>query len=609
MGNASTPAATAAPANPHTVSGQVRLAGGAPAEGALVALAPHFELEYPGPTPRVPMVIADAQGRYAFPMVEVGRYGVTATLGTKAVAAYAGAHDLTASTRLTVDLTLGREGFPIGGTVRSAEGAPASGARIEAVRLSDNEGEVFMTTTDAAGRYEIQLANDASYFLVADVRGLPRAWRRIEPAAQTVDFRLDRAPAPRPADAEIKAYLVEQALPLVTAQPGKGTTDLAPFKKMIGDAHIVAIGEPVHGSSEFWLLRHRLIELLTTELGFTTVALEAGWSDALPLDDYVTNGRGDPLKGLADLYYWYPNTEETLAIVRWMRRYNQDPAHAQKLHFRGFDVEFTSHAVAALVAYLDKVDAPLASRAREFLMPLREVMAESTYQGVLPIEQEKTQQGIREVLARFETDGPKWKARSSERAWVTAREHAQMLRRTESVYRDSSKRDAAMAETVEAIIDREPRGSKVLLLGHNFHMSAQRVQLSEMGQLLRERHGNDYFVIGTTFGTGSLHAYAEKKAGQPPGPRPVDTFSLGPPPPGGLEAALALTERSLFALDLRRTTGPVGDWLASKMSTRSVGGVFHGEANADTRCAPKKSYDALIYIDKVTASHLNPGAN
>jgi hypothetical protein len=126
-----------APAEPSGISGRIRLSDGSSAAGSLVALVPHFELEYPGPSPDVPMVIADAEGRYAFPSMALpGRFGVTATLGTRAVGGYGGAHDLAANSRLTVDITLGKDGFPIHGTVRDAEGTPVKGARIDAVRFS-----------------------------------------------------------------------------------------------------------------------------------------------------------------------------------------------------------------------------------------------------------------------------------------------------------------------------------------------------------------------------------------------------------------------------------------------------------------------------------------
>ena len=599
--------ANAAPALEHGVAGQVRLPDGTPAAGAIVALVPHFELEYRGVTPEVPMVVADVAGRYAFPpLSEKGRFGVTATLGTKAAAGYGGVHDLTPGASLEVDVTLGKDGFALSGIVRDAQGAPVRRARVEAAKLSENEGEVFFVTTDEAGHYEMQLASDASYVVVADVRGVSRTHRRLDPTSQTIDLRLDRAPAPRPSDAEIKAYLDQAALPLATLQPGKGTSDLAPLKKMIGDAHIVAIGEAVHGASEYWLLRHRLIEFLTTELGFTVVALEAGWSDAIALDDYITTGRGDPLKGIADLYGWYPNTEENLAIMRWMRRYNQDAAHTKKLRFRGCDVYNVGHAVPALTAYLDRVEPSLASRAREVLAPVAEVSAEGTYPHLSSAEQEKTRQAIRDILARFEANRARWSARTSESAWGTARQHARMVQRIEAVYLDPSKRDRGMADTVDEILASEPRGTKIVVLAHNFHVGAEPWDLSEMGQILRERHGSDYFVIGTAFGSGAVNAYGPRPGGQ--GRRRVEVFALGPPPQASFEAALALAQKPLFAVDLRGISGPVADWLGSKIPARWVGGVFRGEDNSVTQCAPKKNYDAVIYVDKISPSHLTAGA-
>ena len=602
-----TTTANAAPAMQHGVAGQVRLSDGTPAAGAMVALVPHFEIESRGVNPEVPMVVADAAGRYEFPpLSEKGRFGVTATLGTKATAGYGGVHDLAPGASRDIDVTLGKDGFALSGIVRDAQGAPVKGARVEAAKMGENEGEVFYATTDAAGHYEMQLASDANYIVVADVRGVSRVHRRLDAISQTMDLRLDRAPAPRPSDAEIKAYLDDAALPLATLQPGKGTSDLAPLKKMIGDAHIVAIGEAVHGASEYWLLRHRLIEFLTTELGFTAVALEAGWSDAIGLDDYITTGRGDPLKAIADLYGWYPNTEENLAIIRWMRRYNQDPAHTKKLRFHGCDVYNVGHAVPALTAYLDRVEPPLASRAREILAPVADVSAEGTYPSLSAGEQEKTRQGIRDILARFEANRTKWSARTSESAWVTARQHARMVQRIEAVYLDPSKRDRGMADTVDEILANEPKGAKIIVLAQNFHVGAELWDLSEMGHVLRERHGSDYFVIGTAFGSGAVNAYGPRPGAQ--GKRRVEVFALGPPPPASFDAALALTQKSLFAIDLRGISGPVADWFGSKIPTRWVGGVYRGEDNTITQCAPKKSYDAVIYVDRISPSHLTAGA-
>jgi erythromycin esterase len=188
--------------------------------------------------------------------------------------------------------------------VRDSAGAPVPGARLQAARMSPDEGEVFVTLADAEGRYALSLPGGLGYMLVVDAPPRPRAYRELAPEAQIADWNLEPPPPPRPADAEIKGFLADHAISLATLQPGSGTADLAPLKAMIGDARVVAIGEATHGSAEFFLLRHRLLELLAGELGFTVVAIEAGWADAFAADEYVFRGKGDPVKVLAGLRYW-----------------------------------------------------------------------------------------------------------------------------------------------------------------------------------------------------------------------------------------------------------------------------------------------------------------
>lgn len=620
VGCSATPASPPRPSPPEAsravvapgveaLSGTVTRANGAPAVGALVALIPHFELEYAGDPPDVPLSVTDARGAYHFATVAPGRYGLTATLAG-AAAAYGGVQEMTPGRPLRVNLALGDDSFDVGGAVRDSAGATVPGARIQAARLSPNEGEVYVAMTDAVGRYSLSLPGGMDYFVVVDSPPRPRAYRQIAATAQSVDFQLEPAPPPRPSDAEIISSLAAQAMPLTTLEPERGLHDLAPLRAMIGDARIVAVGEATHGSREFFLVRHRLLELLVGELGFTVLAIEGGWSDAWALDDYVVDGKGDPLAALSDLYYWAPNTEEMVTVVRWMRRYNQDRSHKRKLRLQGFDVEFTPHAVAAVLAFLAKVDPKAVSAAADLLSPLRAVTAENTYAELAPAELERTRQGVASLVARFDSERTRWIARSSEKAWTLARQHATMIQRTEALYRTPGGvvgRDAAMADNVQWIVQHEPPGTKIVLWAHNSHIAAQALELSDMGERLRARYGKDYFAIGVTFGTGSFRAYDWSQGGRPQNAG-VGSITLGPTPPTGFEAALGLARLPLFALDLRAVSGPFGAWLDSKVLTRHAGGVFHGEASAGKRCTPKKSYDAVIYIDKVTPSHLNPGA-
>jgi erythromycin esterase-like protein len=161
-------------------------------------------------------------------------------------------------------------------------------------------------------------------------------------------------------DARI-AWLDEQAAPLATCEAGHGFADLAPVGAMIGDARIVGLGESTHGTREHFQMKHRLVEYLVVELGFTWFAIEASTPEAHRLDAYVLGGEGDPAALIGGMYYWTWNTEEVLAMVEWMRAHNA--RSDRKVHFTGFDMQTPDVAADEVVEFLEAVSSPLAARA------------------------------------------------------------------------------------------------------------------------------------------------------------------------------------------------------------------------------------------------------
>ena len=69
---------------------------------------------------------------------------------------------------------------------------------------------------------------------------------------------------------------------------------------MIGDARVVALGEATHGTREFFLMKHRVLEFLVKELDFNLFAIEATWPEANRVNEYVHTGEGDPAELLPD---------------------------------------------------------------------------------------------------------------------------------------------------------------------------------------------------------------------------------------------------------------------------------------------------------------------
>jgi hypothetical protein len=71
------------------------------------------------------------------------------------------------------------------------------------------------------------------------------------------------------------SWLLSVAVPLATVQPGADVTDLAPLRAMVGSARLLGMGEGTHGTREFFLLKHRVLQYLVSEMGFTHFAIEA----------------------------------------------------------------------------------------------------------------------------------------------------------------------------------------------------------------------------------------------------------------------------------------------------------------------------------------------
>src|SRR5205823_5183417 len=82
--------------------------------------------------------------------------------------------------------------------------------------------------------------------------------------------------------------------------------------------------------------------------------MEANWPESLAINDYVLNGTGDAEEALDSFHFWTWNTEEVLNMIRWMRKYNQDPKHTNKVKFLGFDMQVAYVAVRNAERYLEK---------------------------------------------------------------------------------------------------------------------------------------------------------------------------------------------------------------------------------------------------------------
>jgi erythromycin esterase len=408
---------------------------------------------------------------------------------------------------------------------------------------------------------------------------------------------------------QVLSWLRRHAIPLAGVEAGLGFADLQSLKTVIGSARIVALGEATHGTREFFQLKHRLLEFLVIEMGFTTFAIEANWPESLAVNDYVLHGRGDPAKVLAGLHFWTWNTEEVLDLIHWMRQYNAHRIHEDKVRFVGFDAQFTALAATTIRGYLTRVDPAFATEiAPRIALFEKECRDYSALSEADIAEFHSTAQHLAERLRAEERS---YVARSTLQDWRLSCQYACILRQVDEQRRagdDKARymsRDSAMAENVGWILENEGPRCKIVIWAHNGHVARDPRgifggKVVSMGMHLARRFDRELLVVGFAFGEGAFQALVKEEANR----RPLREVAIGPAPDETLDAALARTGIPVFMLDLRHED--VAPCLQKPQVTREIGAFFDDPEGMCHTIVPTARYDVLAFIAKTTRARPNP---
>jgi erythromycin esterase len=408
------------------------------------------------------------------------------------------------------------------------------------------------------------------------------------------------------------SWLRRHAIPLTTVEAGCGFADLQSLKPVIGSARIVALGEATHGTREFFQLKHRLLEFLVTEMGFTTFAIEANWPESLAVNDYVLHGLGDPAKVLAGLHFWTWDTEEVLDLILWMRQYNMHSTHKTKVTFAGIDAQFTALAAASIKKYLICVDPVFAAEIVPRLVPFEKEY--HNYSTLSEADVDALHSTVQDLAERLHAEERTYVARSTVQEWRLACQHAHILRQVDEQRRagDDNKtryliRDRAMAENVAWILENEGPRCKMVVWAHNGHVARDPRGIFDgtivsMGMHLARRFHPDLVVVGFAFGEGAFQAVVDED-----GCRGIlREVTIGSAADETLDAVLGLTNIPVFMVDLRRIDDDVAPWFREPQVTREIGAFFKSPEAMCQTIVPMARYDVLAFIARTTRARRNP---
>jgi erythromycin esterase-like protein len=403
--------------------------------------------------------------------------------------------------------------------------------------------------------------------------------------------------------------------------------DYDPLLRRIGDARIVLLGEASHGTHDFYHERATITRRLIEEKGFSLVVVEADWPDAYRVNRFV-RGVGEDESAAAALGdfrrfpTWMWRNVDVLTFVDWLREYNaslRDPGRG--VGFYGMDLYSLSASVEAVIRFLDRVDPEAARRARyrySCFGDLGEDPQAYGYAAEIGVTQSCEDEAVQQLVElRERAAAAAGRGEVPHDELFFAEQNARLVRNAEEYYRSMFRgrvsswnlRDRHMAETVDALLrhfsgNGEP--ARIVVWAHNSHLGDARA--TEMGrggelnvgQLVRERHGDQAVLVGFTTYAGTVTAASDWD-------EPARNRRVRPALEGSWEELLHRLKTPRFLLDLH---DPAELLLESRLE-RAIGVVYRPETERISHYFHAEladQFDAVVHVDVSTALEpLEPG--
>jgi erythromycin esterase len=302
------------------------------------------------------------------------------------------------------------------------------------------------------------------------------------------------------------------------------------------------------------------------------------------------------------------NTEEMLALVEWMRGWNQEHRSAP-VRFLGYDMQDNRVSFDSLRAFLSTQEPSLVSMVDDYLGDYRAMPTWSTPQ-LTDTTRTRWRESAEEVLREVSDHRVEWLARARSRVdsmrveWAiqSANLLLQATRGNETL--NVPDRDSLMAANLDWALRTIAPGAKAVVWAHDIHVAhggdteKSFFNGATMGAELKRRFGTKYQAF-------SLLTYE----GRYTATRSFSDFTLisaeaFPGPEGSMEKALHGLPRSSALgsiVDLRSEKSDGPDWLRSPRRIRHVGFAAYDYGFEMEALFPLE-FDGIIFIDRTTPS-------
>lgn len=392
----------------------------------------------------------------------------------------------------------------------------------------------------------------------------------------------------------------------------------------IGDSRFVLIGEASHGTHEFYQARIEITQQLIEQKDFMAVAIEGDWPDAYCIHRYLQGKDSErnwkqALDDFKRFPTWMWRNTALPPFLRWLRTHNDKLSSVAKIGFYGLDLYSLYSSMNAVIDYLSKVDPEAAERARLRYACFDHIKPDPQTYGYLTstgIKKSCVKEAVDELLELqyHAFDYVRQDGIAAEDEYFYAIQNARLVKNAENYYRSMFEghvsswnvRDKHMAETINILADhlenRFGRPAKIIIWAHNSHVGDARA--TEMGtqgevnigQLVREQHVADTYLIGFSTYQGTVTAASEWDA-------PAECKKVNPGPEGSYEELFHHIKYDNFLLNLRDNK-QLEHYLHIPRLQRAIGVIYRPETERTSHYFFTRlpyQFDSIIHLDSTTA--------
>ncbi len=411
---------------------------------------------------------------------------------------------------------------------------------------------------------------------------------------------------------EVKT-LKKSVIPISTVEAGNGFEDLMPIKEILKDRKIVGIGEATHGTSEFFKMKHRFFEFLVEEMGYRVFAMECDGGGGQVINDYILSEEGNLEECLGDIKYEVFRTEEVKNMIKWMKEYNDDPSHKEKIKFYGMDIQNIVDTLPKLSYYLGKLDKELQTKVEEDTL---NTIYRNSIKALTNEQLESSLLNINKFKKDMENAKEKYLNNNLQNEYELAiwnlnlvsqcvEYHIEVNKNENQMVQSvaaSNLRDKYMADNVKWIQEYESKlgNDKVMLWAHNLHVSSKDVNYIYMGKKLKEMYGDEYYSIGFEFSRGSFNAHNDMST------ETLTRFDIDNNDSEYLAYKFDKTEIPISFLDFNSASKSekISEILSENQTFNLITAYYDESIPKSFQYIPGDLFDGLIYIKETTPSKI-----